>query len=122
MALRARYIPQHRTNGQLPADGLWATSVNCVAFPAPADFTFGNAGKTAGFGPGAIAMDLSLIRDFPMTEHHQIEFGLESLNFINNPTFANPNVSRGNAAFGRITALAPGNQARINQLGLRYSF
>jgi hypothetical protein len=67
-------------------------------------------------------MDMSLIRDFHIKEEHQIEFRGEALNFINNPNFANPNTSRGNAAFGRITSLAPGNQSRIIQLGIRYSF
>lgn len=44
------------------------------------------------------------------------------LNFINKPNFGLPNLNRGNAALGRITGLAPGNQARIIQLGLHFKF
>ena len=93
-----------------------------AAFAAPAAYTFGNAGKTIGYGPGAISMDLSLIRDFHITERHHVEFRGESMNFINRPNFANPSTARGNTNFGRITSLAPGNQSRVIQLGLRYSF
>ncbi|WP_321476898.1 TonB-dependent receptor [uncultured Paludibaculum sp.] len=95
---------------------------NTAAFAAPADYTFGNSGKTVGFGPGAVAMDLSVMRDFRIHEGHALAFRGEMLNFINKPNFANPNLARGNSAFGRITALAPGNESRIIQLGLRYSF
>ena len=95
---------------------------NTSAFAAPADFTFGNAGKTVGYGPGAINMDISLLRDFRIGERHRLQFRGESLNFLNRPNFANPVIARGNAAFGRITGLQPGNQNRIVQLGLRYSF
>ena len=44
------------------------------------------------------------------------------LNFINKPNFNLPNLLRGNRAFGRITSLIEGNEARIIQLGLPTSF
>jgi hypothetical protein len=92
------------------------------AFAQPPDFTFGNAGRTAGYGPGAIAMDLSILRDFRITERHNLQFRCEMLNFINNANFNLPNLNRGNNAFGRITSLIDGNQARIIQFGLHYKF
>lgn len=92
------------------------------AFAEPAQFTFGNAGKTIGYGPGAIAMDLSLMKNFPIGERFNLQFRGEALNFINKANFGLPNLNRGNNAFGRITGLAPGNQARIIQLGLHLKF
>jgi hypothetical protein len=95
---------------------------NTGAFAAPPDFVFGNAGRTVGFAPGAIVMDLSVLKNIPINERHRVQFRLEMLNFPNHANFGTPNTSRGNAAFGRITTLAPGNQARIIQLGLHYKF
>lgn len=97
---------------------------NTAAFAQPALYTFGNAGRTAGYGPGAIAMDASLIKDFgvPSFEGQKVQLRAEALNFINRANFGNPAVARGNASFGRITTLAPGNQSRILQLSLTYRY
>ncbi len=95
---------------------------NTAAFAAPPLYTFGNAGRTTGYGPGAIAMDLSIMKDFKFAERYNVQFRSEMLNFINNPNFNVPNLSRGQAAFGRITSLIEGNQARIIQFGLHFKF
>jgi hypothetical protein len=95
---------------------------NTAAFAQPADFTFGNAGATSGFTPGSIAMDISILKNFQIAEGHVLQFRAEMLNFPNHANFGTPNTNRGNANFGTITTLAPGNQARITQFGLRYSF
>src|SRR5262249_15533171 len=73
-------------------------------FAAPAPFTFGNAGRITGYAPGAVGMDLSILKDFKFLERYTIQFRTEMLNFINNPNFDLPNLNRGNAAFGRITS------------------
>jgi len=83
---------------------------------------FGNAGRTAGYGPGAIGLNLSILKDFHIRERHDVQFRAEALNFINHANFALPNVQQGSAAFGTITSLIPGNQSRIIQLGLHYRF
>jgi hypothetical protein len=93
-----------------------------AAFAAPAQFTFGNAGRITGYAPGAIAMDVSILKDFRFMERYTLQFRTEMLNFINNPNFSLPNLNRGNAAFGRITSLIDTNQARIIQLGLHFKF
>jgi len=95
---------------------------NTAAFADPGQFVFGNAGRIAGHGPGAVAMDLSILKDFRFAERYELQFRCEMLNFINNANFALPNLNRGNNAFGRITSLVDGNQARIIQLGLHLKF
>ena len=95
---------------------------NTAAFAAPAQFTFGNAGRTNGVGPGAIIMDLSVLKDFNFTERKRLQFRCEMLNFINHANFALPNLNRGNPNFGSITGLIEGNQSRIVQLGLHFKF
>jgi len=92
------------------------------AFAEPAQFSFGNAGRISGFGPGAIALDLSILKDFRFRERYTLQFRTEMLNFVNNPNFELPNLNRGNNAFGTINDLVPGNQARIIQFGLHFKF
>lgn len=68
---------------------------NTAAFAQPAQFTFGNAGRINGYGPVSIAMDLSILKDFRITEQAQLQFRCEMLNFINTPSFALPNLVGG---------------------------
>ncbi len=91
-------------------------------FVAPPQFTFGTAGRITGYAAGAIAMDVSILKDFKFLERYTVQFRTEMLNFINNPNLNLPNLNRGNAAFGRITSLIDTNQARIVQLGLHFKF
>ena len=95
---------------------------NVKAFATPAPYTFGNAGRTVGEGPGAISLDASLLKDSKVAERARLQFRVESLNFINNPNFAAPDTRQGSPTFGRITSLIAGNQARIIQLGLHLKF
>ncbi len=95
---------------------------NTGAFAAPALYTFGDAGRTDGYGPGLINMDISILKEFSITERHRLEFRTEMLNFLNHANFGNPVVAQGNAAFGQINSLYAGNQSRIVQFGLHYQF
>ncbi len=93
-----------------------------ASFVAPAQYTFGNLGRTVAIGPGAIIADLAVLKSVQIREQQRLQFRVEMLNFLNHANFALPNQSRGVANFGRISALANGNQARIIQLGLHYKF
>ena len=93
-----------------------------TSFAAPAQYTFGNLGRTVAIGPGAIISDLSLLKSFSIQERHKVQFRAEAMNFLNRANFALPNQNHGVANFGRINGLIGGNQARIIQLGLHYKF
>ncbi|MGH9840448.1 MAG: TonB-dependent receptor domain-containing protein [Blastocatellia bacterium] len=95
---------------------------NTSVFAAPAFGKFGNLGRNVFIGPGAVIADLSILKDFRIREGHFLQFRTEMLNFPNHPNFGLPNQGRGNPAFGRISGLIDGNQARIIQFGLHYRF
>ncbi len=95
---------------------------NVNAFAAPAPFTFGNGGRTNGYGPGLLAMDISALKDFRIHDRHSIQFRAEIFNFLNHPSFGLPNLSRGSAAFGQISSTSGSSPSRMIQLGLHYRF
>ncbi|MBM3785555.1 MAG: TonB-dependent receptor [Acidobacteria bacterium] len=94
---------------------------NTAAFREPAPGTFGTIGRNTGRGPGLATMDFSAFKNFamPWSEAHKMEFRAEFFNSLNRANLNNPNTSRINALFGRITSAG---EPRIVQLGLRYSF
>jgi hypothetical protein len=101
---------------------LGQTFFDLTTFRAPRQFTFGNLGRTVAIGSGAVAADTSILKDFPIRERHRLQFRAEMLNFINRTNFGLPAQGRGAGDFGTVRGLAPGNQARIIQLGLHYKF
>jgi outer membrane receptor protein involved in Fe transport len=125
-AFSAAQRPNIVGNPQLPGGRSKADELNewfnVAAFAAPAQFTFGNGGRTNGYGPGAVSMDLSILKDFRIREGHSVQFRAELLNFLNHANFDLPNLNQGSATFGQISTLAPGTDSRIVQLGLHYRF
>jgi hypothetical protein len=96
--------------------GAW---FNTAAFAQPAAYTFGNAGVGIVRGPGLIQVDMSLIRDFKLTEKFHTEFRSEVFNVINHTNFGNPGTTFGSSTFGVISSAGA---ARQIQLGLRITF
>ena len=95
--------------------------INAAAFSQPAEFTFGNVGRTIPlFGPGFATWDLSLFKNIPIYERVKAEFRFEMLNAFNTPQFANPNTSFGSNSFGKITSQV--NLGREIQMALRFVF
>ncbi len=65
-------------------------------------------------------VDLSVLKNFPVTERLSLQYRFEAFNAFNRPQFSSPNVSPTSAAFGTITAAA--NTPRAIQMGLRLKF
>ncbi len=89
--------------------------------------TIGNTQRNSLFGPHFRHVDLSLFKDFPVTERATIQFRVESFNISNTPNFfvANNNSSNqtfGNAAFGTISATDPNYTPRQYQFVLKVLF
>ena len=92
---------------------------NTAVFSAPAPFTFGNSGRNIFDGPGAVQLDLSLFKSFRIREGHTLQFRAEAFNFLNHPTFGQPNTTFANAAFGTIRSAGGSREV---QLALKYIF
>jgi hypothetical protein len=120
--VRSDVVAPYSENPNWRSNVLGETFFNPAAFAAPAQYTFGNAGRTVAIGPGAIVSDVSLLKNISVNEKQRVQLRAEALNFLNHANFSLPNQNRGVANFGRISALANGNQARIIQLGLHYKF
>jgi hypothetical protein len=69
---------------------------------------------------GQFAIDMSFSKYFDFTERTRLQFRADSYNFTNTTSFANPNTTPTNTAFGRVTATQ--NDARNWQLALRLIF
>ncbi len=70
-------------------------------------------------GPGQNRVDLSLIKNFRMTERFVTQFRAETYNAFNHVNLANPNVDPTSGAFGQITGQDP---PKSWQFALRVSF
>lgn len=95
--------------------------INAAAFASPGSYAFGNTSRSINYrGPGTKSWDISLFKNFAITERFNAEFRAEALNAFNTAQFPNPNSRLGNASFGIINTQV--NFARLIQLGFRVSF
>jgi hypothetical protein len=90
------------------------------AFSQPAPFTFGNHSV---YSPdirsdGTANWDLSVFKEFGITEKLKTQFRAEFFNAFNTPQFGNPNLSVTSSSFGRVTSQA--NDSRQVQFGLKF--
>jgi hypothetical protein len=60
------------------------------AFAPVTAVRFGNTGKNILRGPGLFNLDLSLFRNFAVTERFKLQFRAEAFGVTNTPVFANP--------------------------------
>jgi hypothetical protein len=119
-------IHTHRANclgtdpyagGDLRNNGLrW---LNRSAFSAPPAPFYGTCGRSVFTGPGLNNWDLSLLKQFRITEGVRIEFRAEAFNAFNHAQFDLPVNSLASPLFGTITAA---EQPRVLQLGMKLNF
>ena len=103
-----------------------------TAFRAVTGVRFGNTGRNILRGPGVMNVNLSLFRNFHLSERVNLQFRAESYNFTNTPHFSNPSANVSNAKFdangnvvslGNFLSITSANQdQRQFRLGLRLSF
>jgi hypothetical protein len=80
---------------------------------------FGNLGYDTAVGPGQFTWDLGIHKSFTVWRESKLTFRLEMFNWLNHPTFNNPDPVLTDATFGQITS---GGTGREIQLALRYDF
>jgi hypothetical protein len=92
-------------------------------FEYPTSNQFGNYPYNGMFGPKQIQQDLSLGKDFKITESKKLNIRAEAFNAWNHTNLGDPNSDVSDVAHaGQITGLAPNVQMRRLQFGFRFEF
>ena len=77
--------------------------INPASFSIPAFGQFGNCAPYSVHGPGFQDLDLSLFKNFVMTESRRVEFRAEFFNALNHANFAAPSANISNpGSFGKV--------------------
>lgn len=96
------------------------TWFNPAAFAAPPAYTFGNVGRNTVYGPGMQTLDISLVREFAVTETARFQVRGEFFNALNTVNLGTPNRFVNTPQFGSITeASTPGREIQVSA---RFSF
>ena len=99
--------PDQLRDGNLPPSERHVTRwFDTEAFANPGFRLYGTAGRNILVGPGTKQVDLSLFKNFQLTEGVRLQFRTEFFNAFNTPQFNDPRgagVRVGAAAMGRIT-------------------
>jgi hypothetical protein len=99
------------TAGQ--SDGPWAQ---------PAVDTFGNIGRNSLRGPRYFDTDLSLFKNFNITERAKAQFQFQFYNIFNHVNLANPDGCVDCGSGGKITGIAANSQLRSLTYGFKLTF
>ena len=84
---------------------------------------FGNSTSGIVDGPGQFNIDLSLVRNIPISwprEGCNLQFRGDFFNVLNDPQFSNPNATYGSASFGVISSTSV--NPRVGQLAAKIVF
>ena len=92
------------------------------AFAIPAANVFGNYGFNTLRGPIFINQDLSVAKNFKLTEKFRTSLRGEAYNLFNHANLGLPNTNVNGSNPGQITGLASGYQMRRLQFALRLDF
>ncbi len=130
-ALSTGSIGSRVTNGYLnPSAFVQASALELYPAQCQTDSNFcttgfGNLARNTFRGPGQQNWDFSLIKNFKLTERHNLRFTTDFFNMWNHANFGNPTVTDvetigPNSPFGKITSTV--GTPRLIQFSLRYSF
>ncbi|SEC05818.1 TonB-dependent receptor [Terriglobus roseus] len=99
---------------------------NTAAFVPQPLGTIGTTQRNNVFGPHFRHVDLSLFKDFRVTERTKVQFRAESFNISNTPSYqltqGSGNVQLGNSAFGTVTDADSNYTPRLFQFALKLNF
>ncbi len=91
-------------------------------FSRPQVATFGNIQRNQFTGPGEFLSDMSIFKNFTITEQVKAQFQAEFFNVFNHPIYANPNSCIDCSGNGIINSLEANSQMRQFQVGFRVTF
>ncbi len=84
--------------------------LNIKAFSDPDPGTYGNVGRNSMYGPRSVAMDASVLRNFPIHDHATLQFRFEGFNIFNHPNFSTPDSDIDDPNFGMSLGSGPSRQ------------
>jgi hypothetical protein len=93
------------------------------AFVSPAAYTYGNTPRAGSYGlynPSFWNEDVSVARQFAITERFRVDFSADAFNVFNTVIFGGANLTITNAAFGQVSSQS--NSPRSVQLALKLNF
>lgn len=91
-------------------------------FTDPLPNSFGTCSQGNVRGPRLTDVDLSLHKDFPISEQRRFEFRAEAYNAFNHPILAAPNLNIGATGPGGFGAITDSQSSRQFQLALKFYF
>jgi hypothetical protein len=89
-------------------------------FALPAQYTYGNAGRSILRGNRLIQLDTALFKNFKITESKSIDFRAQVYNLTNKASFNTPGTSINLATGGQVTSTR--NLPRVFEFGMKLIF
>jgi hypothetical protein len=94
-------------------------NTSCMADVPKGEIRTGNAPRNGILGPGYQKWDLSLFKNFHVSERTNLQFRFETTNTFNHTNWASLGATLGSSTFGQITAA---RDPRIVSLALKLSY
>ena len=91
-----------------------------TAFAVPAQFTYGNSGGNILREDSYKTLDVSLFKQFRLSDEHGLQFRVEAFNVTNTPSFSAPSTAIDTATGGRVTSTS--GPPRQLQFAIKYTF
>ncbi len=115
--------PQHPNivaAGGCASTGSLTHAFNAADFAVPAAYTYGNSGVDTCYTDNHQEIDMSLSKEFNVTEGSKFQFRFEAFNVPNLTDFSGPSTNIDTSTYGQITSIS--NSPRQLQFALKYVF
>lgn len=93
---------------------------NTAAFAVPTYGTFGNSQRNTVYGPDLTQLNMSIGKNFKLTETMHLQVRMDAVNALNHASFGLPDATLGDSSFGQISGVSVGG--RHVQIYGRFSF
>ena len=115
--------PQHPNivaAGGCASTGSLTHAFNAADYAVPAAYTYGNSGVDTCYTDNHQEIDMSLSKEFNVTEGSKFQFRFEAFNVPNLTDFSGPSTNIDASTYGQITSIS--NTPRQLQFALKYVF
>ncbi|MEK7832589.1 MAG: carboxypeptidase regulatory-like domain-containing protein, partial [Acidobacteriota bacterium] len=109
-----------RNEGKLVLESgrnFWFDTASRAKFTAPAPCSIGNTGRNFFLEPRYFQMDISMSKNFRLTERFNFDLRVDARNFTNSPSFAAPTATLTSTIFGRINDSVTSTARRVQISG-----